>query len=131
MRPLPRPLLFVVLGLSSCSSMRGTWVGICDFADGTYAYAADVTAVIDRGGGNLTGTMTVDFEGEVFTGDLTGLNTGSRLELEGSFIVEQQGYLMTIKAEEAGPDWDGECRFNVPGGGSGYLVGDITLEELR
>lgn len=131
-RPSPRPgvLLAALLLLPSCAGMRGTWAGVCEFADGTYAYEADVKAVIDRGGSNLTGTMTVDFEGETFSGELTGTRTGPRLELQGSFIVDQQGYLMDIEAEEAGPDWEGECRFSVPGGGEGYLVGDIDLEQL-
>ncbi len=126
----PRLACLAVLTLSGCGNMKGTWSGICDFADGTYTYAADVKVVVDRGGANLVGTMTVDFEGETFTGDMTGLRTGSRMEMEGSFVVESQGYLMTIEAEEAGPDYEGECRFSVPGGGSGYLVGEIDLEQL-
>ena len=43
-------------------------------------------------------------------------------------MVDTQGYLMTIEAEEAGPNYEGECRFDVPGGG-GYLVGKIDLEQ--
>lgn len=128
--PARRGLALACLGLTSCGGMSGTWAGVCEFADGTYAYEADVEAVIDRGGSKLTGTMTVDFEGQTFTGDLTGTRTGPRLELQGSFVVDQQGYLMDIEAEEAGPDWEGECRFSVPGGGEGYLVGDIDLEKL-
>jgi len=81
------------------------------------------------GGSRLTGTMTVDlWDGQTMTGDVEGLRTGNRLSLEGSFIVDSQGYLMTIEAEEAGPDYEGECRFDVPGGG-GYLAGKIDLEQ--
>lgn len=118
------------LGLASCNPVSGVWMGTCDFADGTYAYAADVTVDLKgNGGSNLTGTMTVDlWDGQTMTGDVEGLRTGVRLSLEGSFVVESQGYLMIIEAEEAGPDYEGECRFDVPGGG-GYLVGKIDLEQ--
>lgn len=129
-RIMSRIMLALPVLLSGCTGVTGYWVGTCDFADGTYAYTADVEVFVKRASGqSLDGEITVRlWDGLSFTSELEGLKSGNFATMEAVHVVETGSYVFTVEALEEGPDLEGDCSLAVPGG-SGALTGKVDLER--
>lgn len=126
-----RHLLLLPFGLlAACSPLKGTWYGACDFSDGSPEYRSELEAQIEDGRGtDISGKLTLQlFDGRSFTGPLTGLRSGTYVEVEAAFDTQAGEYTFAASGTQNEDEIEGECSFAVPGG-SGALEGEWLFEQ--
>jgi hypothetical protein len=123
----------LALPLVGCvPSIEGDWVGECDFSDANYEdYIGTIELTVEGGRShNFEGAMDLNMpDGRIYTGDVTGIHSGSYIEIEAEFASSGGTFKFRAEAEQDGEEIDGDCYFSVPGGSVNGLSGKLELDR--